>query len=344
MRHLLSVVLAFTLLGAGAPPAVGAQAQPAARADAPAAVHIERTHAKRTYRANIEALTGADPLTCSGYPETRRFLEVQSWWADPGQAEPSHLHAGTCWPLAANMSGSSTFDVRVMLHNNPGTLFALSFDLYSGYEQYVNVPDVTCGLGLNCTYWYSVTVDWASVPAGWRELRLKPRVMFPTDTTPGATQITSAGWPVQVRSGTSGTRSSCQTNKTTCFTESRGWYELRGYQNVQVNNVLLLTTGNVWSGTKTVAIKLNCSCSGDDAPTTKAWAVVDPDFHNGNTGIPVMTPVFGSFNGSISINTVALGLVNGPHKLVLLAESAQPAHTTPGTLTGVGVYPFTVAN
>lgn len=295
-----------------------------------------------------QALAAPDPLACTGYPEPRTFLEVQSWWTEPGIAEPMHLHAGTCFPLGANMTGTSTFDVRVMLHRNPGKLIALSFDFYSGYEQYLNVPDVTCGIANDCTYWYSVTVNWNDVPAGWRELRIKPRVRFPNcgpspcDEDAGATQITSSGWPVQVRGGTSGTRSSCQNNKTTCFTESRGWYEHRGYQNVHVNNLnLLIGAGNTWSGNKVVPIKINCGCGGEDTPTTHWRAVLDPDFHNGNPGILVASGT-GSFNGNITVSTATLA--DGPHKLVLIGGSDQPNHAVPGILEGVGVYPFTAEN
>lgn len=236
------------------------------------------------------------------------------------------------------MTGTSTFDVRVMLHRNPGTLFALSFDFYSGYTQYINVPDVTCAG--DCTYWYKVTVNWSQVPAGWRELRLKPRVRFPPcgpspcDEDAGATQITSSGWPIQVRGGTSGNRASKK-----FYVESRGWYEHRGYQNVQLNDWRQLS--GVLSGTKSISVKLNCGCGGDDTPTTRWFAYVDPDFHNGSTGTTIASGT-GSFNGNITLDTTQFA--NGPHRLVLRASSDQPNHSTPGVLDGLGVYPFTVDN
>ena len=296
----------------------------------------------------LRALAAPDPLACTGYPEPRVFLEVQSWWKEPGASSPFHLHAGTCFPLLQNMSGTSTFDVQVKLHHNPGTLFAISFDFYTGYEQFVNIPDVVCGATNDCTYWYSVTVNWNDVPAGWRELRLKPRIKLPAcgpapcDEDPGATQITSSGWPLQVRGGTAGNRSECASPTGQCQVQSRGWYEHRGYANVapyQARDVLGPPT---FSGTsKALRWRIyNNVGSGDDTPLTKAECYIDPDFHNPNwTPNPFWTST-GPFPFNANITAPLSGLSSGTHRWACIAYTNQPNHTTPGELAGVGVITF----
>jgi hypothetical protein len=300
--------------------------------------------------ASSPVVAAPDPLACTGYPEQRVFLEVQSWWKEPGASESFHLHAGTCFPLLKNMSGTSTFDVRVMLHENPGTLFALSFDFYEGYEQYINVPDVTCTTG-DCTYWYAVTVNWNSVPAGWRELRLKPRIKLPPcgpdpcDEDPGATQITSSGWPLQVRSGTSGTRSACANPANQCQVQSRGWYELRGYANVAPYQARDVLPQPIYTGaSKAIRWRIyNNAPSGDDKPLTKAECYIDPDFHN-----PAWVPnpfwtYTGPFPFSANITAPLTGLSAGDHRWACIAYSNQPNDPTPGELAGVHVHRFTYA-
>ena len=296
-----------------------------------------------------------DPLNCTGYPEARTFLEVQSWWTDPGQSEPSHLHAGTCFPVARNMTGTSTFDVRIMMHNNPGTLFAISFDFYSGYTQYINIPDVNCGLGNNCTYWYTITVNWNDVPAGWRELRLKPRVSFPPcgpspcDEDPGATQITSTGWPIQVRDGTTGTRSECNNPSNDCQLQFRGWYEHRGYGNIAVMQARDFATQPTWTGTThSERVKFyNNLGNGEDTQLTSASCRVDADFHNplyvDNPFYTYTFPVGGKAK-TVTLSVPLTGLANGTHHLVCITESNQPSDPTPGVLDGVMSVPFTVSN
>lgn len=298
----------------------------------------------------IVKLTSAapDPLTCTGYPEQRVFQEVQSWWKDPGWAEAAHLHAGTCFPLMQNMNGTSTFDVQVKLHKNPGTLFALSFDFYTGYEQYINVPDVTCGQTNDCTYWYQVTVNWSSVPAGWQELRLKPRVRFPPaiDPDPDATQITSSGWPVQVRGGTGGYRSACANPANQCQDQFRGWYEDRGYANVAPYQARDVIPQPTWSGASH-AMRwriYNNAPSGEDEPLTKAECYIDPDFHNPNWVPNPFWTYNGPFPFNANITAPLTGLADGQHRWACIAYSNQPSNPTPGELAGVGVITFAVDN
>src|SRR5574338_1040135 len=101
---------------------------------------------------------GGNPVDCSGYPEPRVFLEVQDWWLQtPGASGTSfgHVHVGTCFPYGATLSGPVAFDVRGVMHDNPGVLQRVDIALFTGDDSggiITAVPfGVTCAA--TCTYW-----------------------------------------------------------------------------------------------------------------------------------------------------------------------------------------------
>jgi len=49
-------------------------------------------------------------------------IELQSWWTPAF----GHIHAAMRLPLGQEVSGILQFDVRVVLHNNPSTIYKLS--------------------------------------------------------------------------------------------------------------------------------------------------------------------------------------------------------------------------
>jgi hypothetical protein len=70
-----------------------------------------------------------NPLTCEGYPEARIFLDAQAWWSPaPGQAgeDFGHIHNATCAPHRQTLRGLVDFDIRLILHNNPGLVNELN--------------------------------------------------------------------------------------------------------------------------------------------------------------------------------------------------------------------------
>lgn len=350
MKRIAAFLLALFLTGcavAGAPAPVAA----------PTADHAAMVDA----HDQVAALDGApDPLTCTGYPESRVFLEVQSWWKEPSIADQMHLHAGTCFPLAQTISGTLHLDIRLMLHKNVGTLKALSVDFYQGGDDpnnYFNIGPYTCTdpSGL-CTYWVSVDLDSNDAADGWHEIRLKPRAFFPPpfDTDPGATQITSTGWPIRIDNGShvnTGNRSECQntTPGAECQVQFRGWYEHRGYANVapwSARDIIPIPTvsGSTWSIVWRIYNNLG---NGEDKQLTTADCYIDPNFHDPTiTNVPFWSYTFPA-GAKVKKTAIALpltGLANGLHREVCMVHSNLPSDPTPGELTGVGVVQFNVAN
>src|SRR6266540_1253324 len=71
-----------------------------------------------------------NPLTCDGYPEPRVYVSSQAWWTRfPGQTgtDFGHVHQEACIPERQQMSADFNIDLRLIMHDNPGTYS--SFDL-----------------------------------------------------------------------------------------------------------------------------------------------------------------------------------------------------------------------
>ena len=270
-----------------------------------------------------------DPVNCTGYPEPRIFLEVQSWWEGTNTNGMAHLHAGTCFPLGQTVSGDVRFDTRITMHNNPGLLYNLSTDLYvdgQGSGTNVKVPlDLHCQ-EMTCVYWVTTTVDTRGANDGWHEFRFKPRVMF----ADGRGQLTSSGWVVWTENGNPDGSSREAAGKVI----GRGWYDGHGYQNPDIRDMSVLLRGPV-SGVWTFPVRLD---AGADAfvPTYTA-AYIDPSFHDGHAGL-VVYEANGPYQGNLAIDTTSLA--NGPHRLVMRVESTQNGETNGGVM----VYPFVVQN
>lgn len=135
--------------------------------------------------------TAPDPLTCTGYPEPRIFLENQSWWepqeADyrdsdhAGAGKQGHIHVSTCFPLHQNVSGSSLhFDVRIQYHNLTGYTPYLRADMYGDRSYDVPRPLWTsiyhCDT-VDCDNWVSFDVPLENLQyGGVHELNIYPIV------------------------------------------------------------------------------------------------------------------------------------------------------------------------
>lgn len=269
----------------------------------------------------LSAAAAPDPLTCAGYPEKRTFVESQGWWNSPqgigkvGQ----HVHVGTCFPNAQSVTGTVDFDVRVMLHDNPGTANLLRIAI--GGTIVVKAP-ISMSCAADCTQWYRISLDttkWAY--DGRQELRFTANVKQPD----GTRQYQSTGWQVYFANG-----KPVKNYRSTDAMIARGWYTNFGYTNSS------LESAYPWapvSGTWTPVVKFSMSSSED-----RRWMVtVDPSFHVGFEGTVVGSGV-GAGAKTLSIDTRKFS--NGPHKLVLLAHDRR----TTGMSSGVQVIPFTVAN
>ena len=270
-----------------------------------------------------------DPLACTGYPEPRVFLEVQEWWqGDPVQpGQVAHVHAGTCFPLGQQIGGRVAFDVRIVMHNNPGHLFSYETALFADGHGSGDVAktglDHRCAT--TCTFWVRSVVETSNANDGWHEFRFKARVRMSN----GAVMLTSSGWPAYVRNGNvvDGSRSAMGP------IVGRGWYEHEGYQNAVLRDTEDVL--GVVSGAVTLTLRLDKGADGGN--TTFSAAYVDPDFHHGHHGQPLIESA-GPFRGDVTIDTRTLS--NGVHRLVLRVDSTGSV----GTNSGIQVITFAVRN
>ena len=282
---------------------------------------------------------GPDPLTCAGYPEPRVFLEAQGWWKGNGVTSHvganapvgAHVHVGTCFPWGQPVSGVVEFDVRIMLHDNPGELYRLRPQVwYEGgdsvqnevfYGQTFAEPDVTL--------WQHVAIDTTQIPYdGFQEMRFFTEVRH----TDGADQYASTGWHLLLTNGRPVNHYKPD-SQAAQFTEGRGWYEGdANYTNARWEDVALTQpVSGIWSP------DLQMTAGSGGASVTFHGLYIDPNFHAGSQGI-VIKAGLGSWDGPIAIDTRTLS--NGLHKLVLRAD----ASVADGTNSGLIVVPFIVQN
>ncbi|MCA1572323.1 MAG: hypothetical protein LC798_18840 [Chloroflexi bacterium] len=282
--------------------------------------------------------TGPNPLTCTGYPEPRVFLEAQGWWIGDGvesliganASHGSHVHVGTCFPWGQRVSGNVSFDVRILLHDNPGKLIRIRPQLWydGGFsvqnEVYFNktypMPD--------STIWQKITVDTNASPFdGLQEMRFFTQVTH----TDGADQEASTGWALDIRNGKTLNHYKPDAQAPN-FHEGRGWYEDTEYSNGRFEELpLIAPVSGIW------APDLKMTAGAGGTPVTFHAAYIDPNFHAGSHGI-VVKQGQGKWDGDVAIDTRTLS--NGLHKLVLRADSTISS----GTNSGIFVIQFTVKN
>ncbi len=84
-------------------------------------------------------------------------MEVHTWWeGDPIPAgQIAHLHAGTCFPLGQTVSGNVAFDVRIVMHDNPGQLYRYETGLHTDGrgEGDLAVQELNQRCATTCEYW-----------------------------------------------------------------------------------------------------------------------------------------------------------------------------------------------
>lgn len=266
------------------------------------------------------------PPDCSGYRERRVFLEVQAWWKAPNTSNKrAHLHAGTCFPLGQRVHGRVRFDIRVIMHNNPGHLFSLSAGVFGGADQYLT-PDKRCLA--TCTWWFTTYVNTTTTLDGWHEFRFKPRVRFKN----GKRMLTSTGWPAYVDNGV---RVGDENRTSIGALVARGWYEEHGYQNPQFENARVALAGRPVNGIWRPEVRLDRGAGG--YPPTTVAAYVDPDFHNRDPGLVILSRAR-PYKGDLTIDTRVLA--NGWHRLALRVSAQHYAAEN----TGIEVIYFNVQN
>ena len=274
---------------------------------------------------------GVDPLNCTGYPEPRIFLESQAWWrTTPGKSgtDHGHIHVGTCFPYAQKLSGKVDFDIRVILHDNPGTVKVVRVQLAGDFGQIAAVQfpvSAKCPVPGTCTFWYHVTVDTTKSPYdGRQEFRFHASVAEPD----GTTMLPSTGWQAYLVNG-----KPVNDYRSYDMTEARGWYTNVGYTVPRMDsNLPMKPVSGVWS------FKVSLKPGSGGIPVTHHIVLLDANFHANIPGT-VLKEGSGAWIGTITLDTRTLA--NGPHKLILRTDADASAGSTN---SGVLVVPFMVQN
>ncbi|TQJ38099.1 hypothetical protein FBY33_0091 [Arthrobacter sp. SLBN-112] len=315
-----------------------------------------------TARAAAGPCLGAPAADSTAYGETRQFVDAQAWWMpDTDQANNSitntgHVHLGACIPERETISsGNLTVNVRVVLHDNPGTANYVAM-VFKTPDRETTVqkcylrattPNFSCagpassGTGDfvcngTCERW--VTFSWpisAFNHSGLQDVRFRGFVLEPD----GNEMQPSFNWQVNIQNGKS--PSDVTRN---AFLRGKAWYTHALYCESSVRNVPIPDgpVSGIWE--PTVGLTTH---PGGSRPATHSFIAIDPDFHAvpANPGRvlwdsagPYGPEPFGSAPIAIDTTTMA----NGVHKLHLRTSCRD--NTLGSTNSGVTVIPFTVAN
>ncbi len=285
-------------------------------------------------RVSVEAQVVApqgNPLTCAGYPEARTFQDVQTWFPD-GQA---HVHLGGCFPHGQQVTGVLRLDLRLMMHQLPGTLRRVKA---STGGVVVEAPlNVTCPNVL-CEFWQTLFLDTSRTTMdGPTLLKLNARVI-----NPGGTQ-----WHV------------VETEQLIVLNNGKPPNEKQGQNTIGSQSWLpIVDDGTGPHGYNSVRFYFRDPSPGGwpSAPLTSVWrprvslastvvhgqvhgvAAIDPNIHAGDPGqiIAVWTG-----REPITLAVDPATLTPGAHKLFIRAHDA--GFFPDGILSGVYVLTFEVA-
>jgi hypothetical protein len=281
---------------------------------------------------------GPDRVNCTGYPEPRLFLDAQAWWmATPGYngSDFGHVHIGTCFPYRQSLTGKVSFDVRVILHNNPGRAYNVRLQVKDGGDLYTmesrSISFVCPGLA-TCEHWEQFTVDTERFNySGIQEFRFNTSVQEPD----GNIMYATSTWTAYVENG-----KPVQHAHSNYVIEGRGWYGVFGGANVGYSNARLASDFPISPVSGNFSFEVRLYKGSEGIPTTYHTILLDPNFHV----VPVVPGIVlkegsGEYRGVITLNTRQL--TNGRHRLVLRADADDPSGYTN---SGVLVIPFSVDN
>lgn len=269
-------------------------------------------------------------MNCTGYPEPRVFLESQAWWiTTPGKNGSSHghVHVGTCFPYKQSIRGIVEFDIRVIMHDNPGRLAGVHGGLVEagvGMGELNPKGGQTCSG--TCTFWFHGSIDTTKATSdGRKELRIHAHVKEPNDTE----MLVTNGWQLNLANG----GKSIIDYRSSDVTIARGWYTGVGYTNASFGSDLpTAPVSGIWS------FKVSLKPGSGGIPVTHHVVLLDANFHANIPGT-VLKEGLGAWSGTITLDTRALA--NGPHRLILRSDADAPAGSTN---SGVLVIPFIVQN
>jgi hypothetical protein len=181
--------------------------------------------------------------SCAGYPEHRVWAVSHSWWRQNGDPWPGrHIHFGGCFPVHQIIGRTLHLDLRLDLHNAPGTVTLLRIQAWPSYDPAwsKSVSISSCPEDTGCLIPVDLNLNG---PTGTFEFRLTANI--PSNAF-GVRQYESTRFDACVVT--------CVGGYTTHRTGAAGWYF--DYQNVYIDDTAFdaLTAGPV-KGTITVPFR-----------------------------------------------------------------------------------------
>jgi hypothetical protein len=276
-----------------------------------------------------QAQTTVDPVACTGYPETRIFLETHAWLTNTSTGtDPSQVRLGACFPYKQTLSGKVNLDIRVTLHDNPGIVKAVDGYIATagGTALVFKVPTTfACTNPGTCEKWFKVVADTTLAPYdGRQEFRLRADVTMPT----GQRLLTTSGWQAYLKNG-----KPALNYRSGDSSDGQGFVDATGYTLARLGtDVPVSPVSGIWN------FSVTAKRGSSGAPVTSHSVQIDPDFNTGTNKMELKSGSGELSAYSLSVDTRALD--DGPHKLAIKADAA----VTGTTGTGVVVIPFTVKN
>lgn len=310
----------------------------------------------------LAAQAEPDPETCEGYPEPRTFMENQTWVepqpADPdnphpGDGEQGHIHISTCFPLYQTVTTDTIeFDVRVQLHNVPGSPIWFKMQAYKlGDAPGVFLRGTDMGLPAGCDVtdcdeWFHVEYPLSTIDSsGWADFHL----LYAVQMDNGDKWYNVNRWPLYVENG----QPVDSTPMSSFDVDTVGgdtWIENTGsqYSETYVRRADYPwdeTTGELTPLSGTWNLDATFCC--DHVATTTGLATIDPNLHA--DPVDIGTVIYdGPADKNVPLSIDTTTLANGEHKLLLSACNPEvtPPDGEPPSLTncGVLVVPFLVDN
>ena len=294
----------------------------------------------------VPAAAAPDPLTCAGYAERRQFIDAQAWWLnDPDRGftggDRGHAHMGACIPERERVSGTVPFDVRIVLHDNPGRLTYVSAVFKTRSTETTvarRYPSLTCNDGVGtCTFWFHFDLNVNKFPvSGLEEIRFRSTVQQKSPSGDREEMRPSLNFQVRVANGR--TRSNVTRYP---YLRGKGWYTGPEYCEASLlSRVPDRARSGIWR--PRVLLDDHDGGTAGDAAVTRHTVTLDPDFHAApqNPGTVLQQDADGLPATTLAIDTTRL--TNGPHKLHLRSDCDAPAQGSVNS--GVLVVPFTVDN
>ena len=282
-----------------------------------------------------------NPTSCAGYAERRQYVSVQSWWnADPARGlkgtSDGHFHLEACIPEGEPVKGLVPFDVKVIMHDNPGRARYVSMvlhgDRYEVVAQKQNIGGLTCAMG-TCSRWLHFDLDTRRFPrSGFQGVHFRGFITEPPVGRQAREMRASLNFQVRVSNGRPLDNSSRYP-----FLRGKGWYTHAAYCEAQFQSAIPDgPVRGVWSP----QVAMVTADSQNSRPVTRYTVTLDPNFH----AMPAMVGhVVLTGTGLLRPRTVAIDtatLTVGPHRLLLRADCDD--RKLGSVNSGVVVVPFVV--